>query len=168
MMKEKFWSLSDDFSIQDSLGQPIYFVKGRAFSWGDKLSFQDLQGNELAFISQKLLSFKPRFEIYRNGALFAEVTKEFSWFKKEFFLDVPGPNDYSINGSFWQKDYVFERSGQNVAHVSRDFFSWTDTYGVDIVDGEDDVAILCAVIVIDQVLHDGDNDRGGINISFGS
>lgn len=168
MMKEKFWSLSDDFSIQDANGQPVFFVKGRAFSWGDKLSFQDLNGHELAFISQKLLSFKPRFEIYRGNQLFAEVTKEFSWFNKEFVLDVPGPNDYSINGSFWKRNYVFERQGRVVAQVSREYFTWSDTYGVDIIDGEDDVAILCAVIVIDQVLHDGDNRSSGIHIGIGS
>ena len=33
--------------------------------------------------------------------------------------------------------------------------SWADTYGIETVDGEDDVSILCACIVIDQVLHDG-------------
>ena len=33
---------------------------------------------------------------------FAEVIKEFSWFKSKFTLDVPGPNDYTIGGSFWE------------------------------------------------------------------
>jgi len=28
------------------------------------------------------------------------------------------------------------------------------TYGIEIADGEDDVVVLCAAIVIDQVLHD--------------
>jgi uncharacterized protein YxjI len=46
------------------------------------------------------------------------------------------------------------RSGRRVAQVSKAFFSWSDTYGIEIVDGEDDVAIPCAAIVIDQVLHD--------------
>ena len=47
--------------------------------------------------------------------------------------------------------------GREVAVVSKDHWSWTDSYGVDIVDGEDDVSILCAAIVIDQVLHDEKN-----------
>ena len=85
-----------------------------------------------------------------------EVTKDWSWFKKSFTLDVPGPNDYSIEGAFWRHDYQFNRSGRVVADVSKAIWSWSDTYGVDIVDGEDDVAILAACIVIDQVLHDGD------------
>ena len=39
--------------------------------------------------------------------------------------------------------------------MSKAAWAWTDSYGIDIVEGEDDVSILCAAIVIDQVLHDG-------------
>jgi len=154
VIKEKFWAWGDDFYIQDLHQNDIFFVDGAAFSWGDKLSLQDMDGNELAFISQKLLTWTPKYEIYRNGNLFAEVIKEFSWFNKEFTLDVPGPNDYSIQGAFWRHDYQFSRGGRNVAVVSKARWAWTDTYGIEIVDGEDDVSILCAAIVIDQVLHD--------------
>ncbi len=155
-IKEKFWSWGDDFVITDQDGNLQYYVDGKAFSWGDKLSFQDPDRNELAFISQKLLSLKPRYQILINGELFAEVTKEWSWLSKKFTLDVPGPNDYSIEGSFWEHEFVFERQGRQVASVSKKVWAWSDSYGVDIVDGEDDVAILCACIVIDQVLHDDD------------
>ena len=158
VIKEKFWSWGDDFHIDTPDHTPVFYIDGQAFSWGDKLSFQDMDGNELAFISQKLLSWKPRYEIYRDGNLFAEVTKEWSWFEKKFVLDVPGPNDYLVDGSFWRHDYHFSRGGSTVAVVSKTLWSWTDTYGVEIADGEDDVAILCTAIVIDQVLHDDKNN----------
>ena len=158
-IKEKFWSWGNDFAITDSEGRKVFFVDGKAFSWGDKLSFQDNDGNELALISQKLLSWKPRYQIIIDGEVFAEVTKEWTWLKKRFMLDVPGPNDYSIEGSFWSHEFTFERSGRTVATVSKKFWSWTDSYGVDIVDGEDEVAVLCACIVIDQVLHDESSNR---------
>ena len=136
----------------------MFFVDGEAFSWGDKLSFQDMQGNELAYISQKMFSWKPKYEIYCGGKLFAEVVKEWSWFRKSFTLNVPGPNDYEIDGSFWLHDYTFRRSGRVVANVSKAIWSWSDSYGIETVDGEDDVSILCACIVIDQVLHDEKNN----------
>ena len=154
VIREKFWAWGDDFYIMNENDEKVFFVDGAAFSWGSKLSFQDLLGQELAFISQKLLSFMPRYRIYRGGELFAEVLKKFTWFKKKFTLDVPGPNDYVIDGSFWDHEYTFSRGGRVVAEVSRSFFSLNHTYGVRIVDGEDDVAILCTCIVIDQVLHD--------------
>ncbi len=157
-IKEKFWSWGNTFTITDSQGDDQFVVAGQAFSWGDKLSFQDMQGTELAFIKQKLMSFMPSYEILVNGSVFAEVNKEFSWLQQNFTLDVPGPNDYEINGSFWQHEFTFKRSGRQVASVSKTYWDWTDSYGVDIVDGEDDVSILCACIVIDQVLHDENND----------
>lgn len=158
-MKQKILSWGDDFRIRDAEGEPVYFVDGQVFSWGDKLSFQD-DGTrtELAFISQRLFSWKPRYEIHRDGRLFAEVIKEFSWFKSKFTLDVPGPNDYEITGSFWDHDYIFNRRGRTVATVSKKFFSWSDTYGIDIVDGEDDIAILATAVVVDLVCHDEQNN----------
>ncbi len=153
-IKEKFWAWGNDFAITDAQGQLMYYVDGKAFSWGDKLSFQDANRNELAFISQKLMSWKPRYQIIINGQVFAEVIKEWTWFSKKFTLDVPGPNDYEIEGSFWAHEFTFQRQGRTVATVSKKLWSWTDSYGVDVADGEDEVAVLCACIVIDQVLHD--------------
>jgi uncharacterized protein YxjI len=157
-IKEKFWSWGDDFSITDEDGEPAFVVDGQAFSWGDKLSFQDTQGNELAFISQKMMSWKPRYQIIIDGEVFAEVIKEWSWFNQTFTLDVPGPNDYTVNGSFWDHEFTFIRSSREVAQVSKNHWGWTDSYGVGIEDGEDIVSILCSCIVIDQVLHDDKND----------
>ena len=156
LMKERLWGFGDDFKIQDMNGRDIFFVDGKAFSLGDKLSFQDMQGNELAYISQKLLSLKRRYEIYRSGQLFAEVQKEWTFFKDKFTVEVPGPNDYTVTGSFFDHEFNFERQGAIVAQVSKRFFNFTDSYGVDIVDGEDDIVILATAVVIDLVCHPDD------------
>lgn len=161
-IKEKAWSITNKFTIFDESDNEKYYVIGKAFSWGNKLSFQDSGGKELAFIEQKLMSWKQRYKILINEKPFAEITKEFNWFKKKFRLDVPGPNDYTIDGSFWDHEFTFTRdSGEQVATVSKKMWSWSDSYGVEIVDGEDDVAILCACIVIDQVLSDEESAVAG-------
>ena len=99
----------------------------------------------------------PRYEIYRQGAKFADIKKNFNWFKSKFTLDVPGPNDYTINGSFLEHDFTFERGGTIVATVSKKHWSWTDHYGIDIIDGEDDICILATCVVIDLVCHEDDS-----------
>lgn len=152
-VKEKFWSWGETFTIYDQNDNPKYQVKGKAFSWGDKLSFQSLDGQELAFISQKLMSLMPKYSISIAGEPFAELIQEFSWFSKKFKLDVPGPNDYAIEGSFWLHDYTFNRQDKIVASISKKLWGWSDSYGVEIEEGEDEVAILCACIVIDQILE---------------
>ncbi len=154
LMKQKLFCWGDDFSIKNEAGTDVFFVDGKAFSFGDKLSFQDCQGNELAFIRQKVFAWGPTYEIHRDGELAAVVKKElFTLFRCRFTVDVPGPDDLEAQGDFLDMEYTFARDGRPVAEVSKRWFTWADTYGVDIADGEDDVLILASTVVIDMVCH---------------
>ncbi len=154
VMKQKLFSWGDDFAIKNEAGEDVFFVDGKAFTIGDKLSFQDPQRNELAFIRQKLLSWGPTYEITRDGKVAAVVKKHlFTLFRCKFTVDVPGPDDLEAQGSFLDLEYTFKRGETTVAEVSKRWFSWADTYGVDIAAGEDDVLILASTVVIDMVCH---------------
>jgi uncharacterized protein YxjI len=155
VMKQKFFSWGDDFTIQDEHGRDAYFADGKVFSLGDKLSLHDGQGNEVAAVRQKLLSLGRTYEIYRNGELKAVVKKGlFDFFRTTFAVDVPGPDDLEAQGNFLDHEYRFTRRGEPVAQVSKKWFSWTDTYGVEVAEDEDDVLILAAALVIDMCCHD--------------
>ena len=155
VMKESLLSWGDDFYIKDENDCERFFVDGKAFSFGKQLSFQDLNGNELAYIKQKLLSWGPTYEIYRGGELFAVVKKDIlSFFRCTFTVDVPGPDDLTAEGDFWDHEYSFNRSGRIVAQVSKKWFSWSDTYGIEMTADEDPVLVLASAVVIDQVCHD--------------
>ena len=156
VMKEKMFSFGEDFTIQDESGRDVFFVDGKAFSFGDQLSFQDMQGNELAYIKQKMFAWGKTYEVFRTGTLAAVVKKEmFTLFKCHFTVDVPGPDDLEAHGDFLDHEYEFTRGGRTVAAVSKRWFSWTDTYGIDVVEGEDPVLILASAIVVDQACHSG-------------
>ncbi len=155
VMRQRLFAFGDDFHIRDADGQNRFFVDGKAFSIGDKLSFQDMSGNELALVRQKLVALTPTYEIYRGGQHYATVKKSmFTLFRGHFAIDVPGPDDLEAEGDFLDHEYHFTRSGRTVAKVSKHWFAFTDTYGVDVVDGEDDVLILACSVVIDMVTHD--------------
>lgn len=154
VMKQKLFTWGDDFHILDADGRQVFFVDGKAFSFGDQLSFQDLAGNELASIRQKVFTWGPTYEIYRNGALVAVVKKElFSFFSCKFVVDIEGPDDLEASGDFMDLEYEFTRGGAKVATVSKKWFTWSDTYGVDIGQGQDDLLILASTVVIDMVCH---------------
>lgn len=155
LMRQKFWAWGDDFVIKDEHGRDLYYVDGRAFSWGDKLSFQDSAKRELAFIRQKLLNWGPTYEIAVHGRVTAVVKKHlFTLLRCRFTVDVPGPDDLEATGSFLDHEYRLERHGQAVAEISKRWFRMTDTYGIDINSGEDDVLILATAVVIDLICHD--------------
>ena len=162
VMKQKLLAWGDDFTIRDEQGRDRFYVDGKVLSFGDKLSFQDMAGNELAFISQKLLIWGPTYEIGSGGRL-AAVVKKHLWtpLRYRFSVDVnadgPGPEDLEIEGDFWAHEYAFTRGGRQVAQVSRRWFTWADTYGVSVADGEDDVLILACAVVVDMVTQQHKN-----------
>jgi uncharacterized protein YxjI len=154
VMKQKLFSWGDDFYIKDEDGREVYYVDGKAFSLGDKFSFQDLAGNELAYIKQKFLALTPSYEIHRSRELYAVVKKDFfNFFICGYTVDVPGPDDLRVEGDLFEHEYEFKRGGQVVATVTKRWFSWTDSYGVEIAPDEDDVLILASTVVIDAACH---------------
>ena len=160
MLKQKLFSLGDDFFIKDGDDRDVYFVDGKVFSIGDKLSFQDLQGNELAFIKQRILSWGKTYEIIRGGEVAAVVKKHlFALIHHRFTVDVPGPDDLEAEGNFLDHEYTFRRGDRTVATVSKRWFSWTDTYGVEVAEGEDPVLILASAVVVDQACHPDEQGR---------
>ena len=154
LMRERILSWGDDFTIKDEAGREAFYVDGKVFSVGDKLSFKDRDGKEVALIDQKLLSFGPQYEIVRGGTTIAVVKKQlFTLFRARFTVDVPGPDDLEAKGNFLEHEYVFERDGRDVARISKKWLSLSDSYAIDINEGEDDVVILAAAVVIDLVSH---------------
>jgi uncharacterized protein YxjI len=119
-----------------------------------------MQGREVAVIDQQVLSLGSKYEIIRDGKTVAVVKKHlFTLFRARFTVDVPGPDDLEAQGNFLDHEYTFERGGREVARVSKKWFSFADTYAIDIDDGEDDVLIIASAIVIDLVSHpDQKND----------
>lgn len=160
VMRQKLLSWGDDFYIRDEAGRDVYFVDGKAFSFGDQLSFQDLEGHELAFIKQRVFAWGKTYEISRGGALVAVVKKElFALFHHRFTVDVPGPDDLEAEGNFMDHEYTFRRGDRTVATVSKRWFTWADTYGIEIEEGEDPVLILASAVVVDQACHPDDGKR---------
>jgi len=154
-MKQKLFCWGDDYRILDDDGRDVYLVDGKAFVvLRKRLAFLDMRGNELAEIRQKLLSWGPSFEILRDGRLVATVRKHlFTIALCKFTVDVPGPDDLEATGNLFDYEYTFRRGGRTVASVSKRYFAFTDSYGVDIAPGEDDVLILASTVVIDLCCH---------------
>lgn len=158
ILRQKIFSLSDKFYIKDEKENPRYYVESKIFSFGDKLKLFDLEGTELTYIEQKVLRFLPEYNIYKLGKLVATVKKELTFFRPKFNIESKY-GDFTIEGDFFGHDFSILKNGKPVAFVSKKWFSFTDTYCVDIVADEDHPFILSLAIVLDQVLHDNHNNN---------
>ena len=147
-LKQKVFSWGDKFNVYNFYGEEKYHVKGEVFSLGKKLHVNDVNDREVAFIHQQLLSFKARYFISRNGADIAEVVKAITFLKAKYTVDAFG---WLMQGNFLDHEYQITRGERIVASVSQKWLTWGDAYEIDIADGEDELNVLCAVLIIDAV-----------------
>lgn len=152
-IKQKVFSWGDKFHIYDASGQERFLAQGEVFSFGKKLHLYSMSGEEVAYIHQKVWSFLPKYYISKNGCDIAEVVKEFTLFRSKYSVDGLG---WSVSGDFWSHEFGIYRGSSLVAAINKRWFSWGDTYEIDIADGVDDISALCVVLIIDAVIAAAD------------
>jgi len=120
VIRERFFSIGDDFDVLDEHGNKVLHVDGKVLSVRNKLIIEDLTGAELATVHRHLVALRPTYEIRVGGEKAAEVRKRlFTPFHDKFTIDVPGPNDLEMRGNLFEHEYTIDRGGVEVAAVSR-------------------------------------------------
>ncbi|HYI11407.1 MAG TPA: LURP-one-related family protein [Thermoanaerobaculia bacterium] len=88
-MRQKMFSLGEDFTIEDASGNPAYEVDGKVMSLRETFELKDLDGNVVATIRGKLMSIRAKMDILRDDEVVATVTKAFfSPFGDKFQVDM--------------------------------------------------------------------------------
>lgn len=149
-IKQKVFSWTDKFSIIDSDGTERYYVEGELFSWGHKLHILGADGQEAAFVKQKLMTFMPKFEVYINDVLTVEVVKEFTFFTPKYILNGIG---WSVNGDFFSHHYSITSGDQEIASISKAWFSWGDSYELNVSENVNEILTIAIVLAIDCVME---------------
>ena len=148
-IKQRVFSWGDHFTVRDAEGRDRYTVRGEVFSWGKKLHVYDANNQEVLFIQQKVMSFLPRYKIFLHGQQVAEIVKEFTFFRPKY--RVEGLN-WQIDGSFMAHDYTVSRGGMPVVTISKEWFTWGDSYMLNILNEQDELTALAVVLTVDCVM----------------
>ncbi len=152
-MREKMFSIGDDFWIENETGQRAFKVDGKALRIRQTLIFENPQGQELAAIREKMLAVKDSMTIERNGQPFATIKKALISPVRDRYTVTAPSGEMEVKGNIVDHEYTFERGGRKVAEVSKKWFRIADTYTVEVMPGEDDIIILAATVAIDQMSH---------------
>ena len=69
-------------------------------------------------------------------------------------VSVKGGPDLDVQGNLLDHEYSINQKRSKIAEVSKKWLSITDTYGVEVGDGQNDILILALAIAIDMMSHD--------------
>jgi uncharacterized protein YxjI len=157
-IRQKLLSIGDDFWIENEKGQRVFKVDGKALRLRKTLIFEDLKGNVLCRIKEPLVSIRETMVIEAPDGKDLAVIKK-AWItplRDRWSVNVKGGPDLDVQGNIFDLEYSIKRGWNKVAEVSKKWFRLTDTYGVEIDEGQNDILILAVAIAIDMMAHDED------------
>ena len=153
-IKQKVFSLGDKFNIYDEYGNIKYLAKGKLFSLYRNLTVTDMNGEDVIHIKGKFSFMKPKFDITVPGFGTCEMIKEIKFFKQEY--SIPQLN-MRICGDFLAHNYVIFQNGIEIASLEKEYFTWGDTYCINIPDTTNELIALAAILVIDCCMANQNN-----------
>src|SRR3954462_2246053 len=153
-MREKLFSVGDDFWIETEGGERAFKVNGKALRMRETLVLESRSGEELFTIQEKKLSVRDKMEIERGGRTAATVKKALIGIRAPYPIEVEGGADLSAKGNIVDHEYEIERDGDKIAEISKRWFRVRDAYGIEVAPGEDDALLLAVTVCIEQMSHD--------------
>jgi uncharacterized protein YxjI len=148
-IRERAFSVGDDFWIETGSGERALKVDGKTFSERGTFALESATGEELYTIHEQERGARDAMEIERRGRRVATVRKTLAGFHHRYSLEVEDGASLSATGDFFKSEFGFEREGETVARVSNPWFQVRHTIAVEIEPGQDDALILAAIVCID-------------------
>ena len=145
-IKQKVFSLSGKFSVKDAEENEVYFVEGSFMQVPKTFSIMDVARREVAAITKKTFSFLPTFFVEVHGQETVTIKKEFSLLKARYTIDAAG---IEVQGNWWDMNFEVYRNGELIGAVSKKWFTWGDSYQLNILDDEMEPLLVALVVAID-------------------
>ncbi|TMU87104.1 hypothetical protein FGG79_02905 [Bacillus sp. BHET2] len=160
-IKQKVFSLSEKFTIKDQDEKDVYYVEGSFMRVPKTFSIMNTSRDEVALITKKVFSFLPKFFVEVNGQEVLTIKKDFSFLKARYSIDAAG---IEVQGNWLDMDFQVLHNGRVVGQVGKEWFSWGDSYRVQILDEEMETIIIAVMIAIDCVKSDESAASSGASV----
>jgi len=154
-IRQNLISIGDDFWIENDQGKKIYKVDGKVLRIRKTLVFEDAQGKKLAQIQERLLTIRDTMVIDGpDGQEMAVIKKSLiAPLRDRWTVKVKDGEDLDVQGNIFDFEYSIKQGRYKVAEISKKWFRFTDTYGVEIDLGQNDILILAIAVAIDTMAH---------------
>lgn len=150
-IKQKAFNLSGKFTVKDQQENDVYYVEGSFMQIPKTFTIMNTSRDEIALITKKAFSFLPKFYVEVNGRERLTITKEFTFLKARYTIDGAG---IDIQGNWWDMDFQILQHGEVAGRVMKEWFTWGDSYKVEILDEEMEALLIAVVVAIDCVKAD--------------
>jgi uncharacterized protein YxjI len=153
-MRERMFSIGEDFWIENEAGERAFLVDGKALRLRQTFELKGPGGEILAVIRKKVLSIRDTMVVERDGDTVAKVHKKlFSPLHHRMLIELADGQEWTATGDIIEKNYVIESDQGVVAQTSRKWFRIRESYGIEIAH-RDVPLVLSVAVAVDELAED--------------
>lgn len=146
-IKQRVFAWGDTYDVYDEFGNVRYFVRADLFTFGHQIHvYEKHSGRELGAIHQHLFALMAGFDIVLDGQPVGAVKKRFSLFSPTYDVDFRG---WRCEGDPFGWDYRVMQGDLQIMSISKQLFTWGDTYVLEYDNPANELPGLLLVLAID-------------------
>ena len=159
-MKQKVFSIWDRYKVYDEYENPIYHVETQFLKIRKK--FTIIKDDQIIYhLKHRLFTFFTHYlDIFDpEDNQIGSIIKHISFLVPKLSIEFMNTN-YIIEGEIFAHEFTIYNNDKLAATISKKWFTWGDSYEIDVDDHEDIDLIVVIVIGIDRMLH---SDSGSVD-----
>lgn len=156
-IKQKVFKITDSYPVMDENQNPVYYVDQDFKLIGNTVHVKDVSGREIFVVDKEILTFLPRYLVKFSDGRQVALKSRFSFLKKQ--IDVESKNyQLELKGDFFDFQFSIYDGGREIGSISREFFTWGDTYVLNVIDASKEEIILALMIAVDCIKDSEQNN----------
>lgn len=148
-IRQHVFKLTDTYDIFDENGNIKYFAKCDFTLFLHRLRVYE-NDVQIGYVEQKLKWMLPEFSFYLGNEFIGNIVQEFTFLRPRYVLNF---NNWIIQGDFLGLDYqVIEGTGKTIMTFSKEIFTFSDQYCLNILDPNYEKLCLLIALAVDMAV----------------
>lgn len=152
-IKQKVFTIAEKFEVKNEFGETVFYCEGSFFRIPKKFTIYDKNHEIVGEVEKVMLTLMPRYVI-RDSRREVTLRKQFTFLFSTYILDNI---DWKLEGNFTAHKYRLLYGNTIIMSIDKHWFTWGDSYELDIRDEDDAILALGIVLAIDRILSDDHN-----------
>lgn len=144
-IKQKVFSLGERFYVKDEAENDVYYVEGSFFRIPKKFEIFTLDDKLVVTIERQMFRLQTHYNITTYDET-VTIKRNFTFLRKRFQVLE---KNWSVQGDFLAHNYDITSGLETIMHIQKHWFTWGDSYELNINKSENALLALAIVIVVD-------------------
>ncbi len=145
-IKQAVFTLGERFTVKNEYGDDVFYVEGSFLKIPKQFKIYDKNQINVATIDRQMFRLFAHYDI---TTLEQNITlkRHFAFFRQSYSIE--GIN-WALQGNFTGHHYEVVQGGNPIMKLRKHWFTWGDSYELDIPDDHDALLALCISVCIDN------------------